>query len=364
MHSTLTAMTSNPPRQGKLPLPYNPAVRQTRRRSPRADRIPPLDFLPTQPWAVRAIAEQVIGLDELAGAMVLDPAAGGGDLLWALEGLAGSLRAADVADYGIVGVDRHAVPVRNFLTWRPQASERPDLVFTNPPFAAAEAFIDAALAIATRGVVMITRLSFVEGQGRYARLFSKRPPSTIAVFAERVPMFAGRLDPQGRTATSYAVAYWRVGEHQIGAGAGRTTFQWIAPCRARLERPEDYHGWRWREIGGLVLPPRLTLRAADLEGFPLGPPLVDVLAHRLTIPLSRLRPFSEVTTGGVHPTRVVASLVEEVAGCGRASHRRVLARINLAHGCPDHAEQIHDALVAAVEWHRRQRAAGIATDRR
>jgi hypothetical protein len=48
------------------------------------------------------------------------------------------------------------------------------------------------------------RSVWAEGRDRYERLFSKKPPTMIAQFVERVPMTKGRWDPEADTATSYA----------------------------------------------------------------------------------------------------------------------------------------------------------------
>ena len=80
---------------------------------------------------------------------------------------------------------------------------------------------------------MIVRAAFLEGQGRFERLFSKNPPSFVLQFTERVVMHKGRLAPEGSTATAYAWLVWIDGEYP-------TKLEWIAPCRKRLERASDY----------------------------------------------------------------------------------------------------------------------------
>ena len=82
---------------------------------------------------------------------------------------------------------------------------------------------------------MFVRSSFTEGVGRYQQLFSKTPPFLILQFSERVPLFKGRVDPRGGTATSYCWVVW----HKY-LGGELTYYDWIPPCRKRLERKEDY----------------------------------------------------------------------------------------------------------------------------
>jgi hypothetical protein len=84
---------------------------------------------------------------------------------------------------------------------------------------------------------MIVRTSFLEGVGRFEKLYSKRPPSIVAQFSERVPMVKGRLTPTGSTATSYCWLVWL-------KGVAGTKLVWIPPCRKQLERAEDYAAYR------------------------------------------------------------------------------------------------------------------------
>jgi hypothetical protein len=60
-------------------------------------------------------------------------------------------------------------------------------------------------------------------------------PSVVLQFAERVPIVKGRCDPKASTATSYAWVVWLP-----RAPAEATKFEWIPPCRPKLERLDDY----------------------------------------------------------------------------------------------------------------------------
>ncbi|WP_205626469.1 hypothetical protein [Novosphingobium fuchskuhlense] len=137
----------------------------------------------------------------------------------------GTVEAADVHDYGA------GFPVADYL-WGP-VPPMVDWTITNPPFRLAEQFIARAAASSEHGFAMIVRTAFLEGQGRYESLFKVNPPSFVLQFAERVVMHRGRLAPEGSTATAYCWLVWIDGEDD-------TRFDWIAPCRKRLERAEDY----------------------------------------------------------------------------------------------------------------------------
>ncbi len=83
-----------------------------------------------------------------------------------------------------------------------------DWIATNPPFATAAEFIELGLRRARRGVAMLLRLQFLETPGRFELLYGARPMTVLAPFIERVPMHLGRWEPQGSTATAYAVFLW------------------------------------------------------------------------------------------------------------------------------------------------------------
>ncbi|GGB00270.1 hypothetical protein GCM10011491_30590 [Brucella endophytica] len=108
-----------------------------------------------------------------------------------------------------------------------------DWIIANPPFRLAEQFITKALQIASVGVAMIVRTSFLEGVGRYENLFSQTPPNVVAQFSERVPMVKGRLTETGSTATAYCWLIWQ-------QNASGVKLVWVPPCRKRLERASDY----------------------------------------------------------------------------------------------------------------------------
>lgn len=187
-----------------------------------------LDDFPTPPWATRALCEWMekrawICDDSIAR----EPAANRGHMVKPLLEHFASVEAADVHDYGA------GFPVQDYL-FGPDPT-RVDYTITNPPFRLAEQFIARALATSRDGVAMIVRSAFLEGIGRFERLFSKAPPTHILQFTERVVMHKGRLSRDGSTATAYCWLVWEMDD--LGA---RTRFGWIPPCRSRLERATDY----------------------------------------------------------------------------------------------------------------------------
>jgi hypothetical protein len=196
-----------------------------------------LDYFPTPPWATRAFMLEVLKADQdpRVFASMREPACGEGHMVHVLEEF-GSVFASDVHDYGkgftvgsYVGQGLDVVPIRH-CGW----------VITNPPFNLAIEFAERALRESHYGVALLLRSAWMEGQQRYDRLFKHQPPTLIAQYAERVPMVAGRWQPDASSATAYAWFVWDHEEHHSTS----TTLQWIKPGAAlRHSRPDDLKRW-------------------------------------------------------------------------------------------------------------------------
>jgi hypothetical protein len=196
----------------------------------RFEAVGSLDDFPTPPWAVRALCEwlkqQGHPIEECE---VREPAAGRGHMARALREYFALVQESDVHAYG-----RDDLRIVDFLedVW-PVV----DWTITNPPFRLAEEFCRQAIATSRDGVAMLVRTRFLEGAGRFARLFSVKRPSAVLQFVERVPILRGRVDPAASTATSYC---WLVWELRRVDPTPRTEFVWLPPCRRRFEREGDY----------------------------------------------------------------------------------------------------------------------------
>ncbi len=185
-----------------------------------------LDDFPTPPWATRALMEHVM-LYPVDAMSCLEPACGAGHMGFVLDEYFETVTMSDI-------VDRGAGAQQDFLSTF-HAPDSFDWVITNPPFNRAEPFARRAFSVAKVGVALLVRTAFLEGVGRYKRLFDENPPRTVAQFVERVPMVKGRLSRTASTATSYAWLVWR---RPLGGAPSRLV--WIPPCRKRLERDSDY----------------------------------------------------------------------------------------------------------------------------
>lgn len=198
-----------------------------------------LDFFPTPPWATRAFCEHVMpvlwGADwgpwpDLFDCSAFDPACGEGHMALVLDEYFAATLAADIHDYGFGAV-------QDFLHLdQPMQLAEADWIISNPPFNLAVEFVETALKRARRGVAMLVRTQFGEGQARYKRLFQRRSPHLTAQYVERVPMHRGRWVVNGKTATAYKWFCWR--KHP---GSWFDTREiWIPPSRAKLSRHDDW----------------------------------------------------------------------------------------------------------------------------
>lgn len=191
-----------------------------------------LDDFPTPPWATRALFDHLI--DRLWWPHVdndscREPAANRGHMVRPLQEWFGTVEASDIFDYGA------GFRVHGYL-FGPDP-DPVDWTVTNPPFRLAEQFIDRALRTSRSAVAVFVRSAFLEGAGRYERLFRPRPPRLVLQFTERVVIHRGKLTANGSSATAYSWIIWSTGKHDKRKP---TEFDWIPPCRKRLERPGDY----------------------------------------------------------------------------------------------------------------------------
>jgi len=198
--------------------------------SQRVEPADSLDDFPTPRWATRALLEHVLNDFELGTASCWEPTCGRGFMAATLAETFASVRSSDISPYGY-GAELNFLKVPSDSI---EEADRPDWIVTNPPFRLAEEFARRAVALARVGAAMLVRTNFIEGAGRYERLFRDCPPAIFAQFVERVPILRGRVDARASTATGYCWLVW------VKKVEGRPSLFWIPPRRKRLEQPGDY----------------------------------------------------------------------------------------------------------------------------
>lgn len=206
-----------------------------------------LDHFPTPPWATRALCEYLGRSEPLHLLTAWEPACAEGHMARPLGEYFDKVIATDVQDYGYPAMRG----CHDFLL--PGGLGEPvDWIITNPPFKLGAEFILHALDLAREGVAMFVRMAFMEGQGRYERLFGPFPETDILPFVERVVLWKGcLLDPD------VPVTRWndKRGEYVSEKPTSATSYGWliwnkaaghngrlhrVPPCRKRLTRPGDY----------------------------------------------------------------------------------------------------------------------------
>ncbi len=268
--------------------PLRPAAVMASRREPPTS----LDFFPTPPWATRALLRHVLAERmgvQLGFSSAWEPAAGEGHMAEVLRESFRVVHASDIFDYG------RGYALGDFTDpglLRVQCPFAPDWIITNPPYNDALAFALRALAEATDGVALLTRLAWLETETRWRDLFAPQPPTLVALFAERVPMHRGRWDPNGSTATAYTWVIWRKRYPRAA-----TELMWIPyGCRETLTLPGDAERFGGEvaagEMGGLfgilivcILP---SSSASENTNVPL-PLISNPLPIPFTSPASSMR---------------------------------------------------------------------------
>ena len=180
----------------------------------RADR-PSSDFYPTPEHVTEALLQR-----ERFRGVIWEPACGCGDMSRVIERHGYDVRSTDLFDrgYGAAGID---------FVMETELDPKIGAIVTNPPFKLAEAFIETCFRLDVDKFAVFQRLSFIEGRGRYRRIFKNRPPARVWAFSQRVT-----LQPAGergeRRKSGFMAFAWYVWDRPTWEKPGRTTeLHWI-----------------------------------------------------------------------------------------------------------------------------------------
>lgn len=84
-----------------------------------------------------------------------------------------------------------------------------DYIIMNPPFSCIIPFTNHALSLATKGVLMLGRLEFLESKKRYEEVFSIHPPTDVYVYVDRIACYKnGDFSEKPSFIQAYAWYYW------------------------------------------------------------------------------------------------------------------------------------------------------------
>ncbi len=169
-----------------------------------------LNYFPTPPWAARAGGELITALDPEARS-AWEPACGQGHMAYGLSDYFAEVMASDIVDHAtgtVSGALKWPDCLVDFLDAESPFENRYDWIVTNPPFSAAQQFVELGLKRARRGVAMLCRTAWWDTEGRFDLFFGQPGCDVKAAFFDRVPMSLGGWDPGGSTATAYAWFIW------------------------------------------------------------------------------------------------------------------------------------------------------------
>jgi hypothetical protein len=139
------------------------------------------DFYQT-PWYIVKEIEKFLPADL---GDVLDPAAGNGVFQDVLGHKANTWQNVDIRPEA----SAKGCLTADFLTYCDGLEY--DTIITNPPFSLLDDFIDVALTVwGPERLIYFTRLSALEGVGRYNRIWRHHPPRQVVILPRR-PSFTG-----------------------------------------------------------------------------------------------------------------------------------------------------------------------------
>jgi hypothetical protein len=160
------------------------------------------DCYETPPEAVYALMKV-----ETLPRYIWEPAAGPGSIVQVLRAAGHTVTASDLLNYGCPDC---AVDI-NFLKLTANKTQYPGAILTNPPYKDAEAFVEQALALCPK-VIMLLRLAFLESEKRRV-ILEESGLVRVHVFRNRLPMMhrRGWNGPKASSAIPFAWFVWERG---------------------------------------------------------------------------------------------------------------------------------------------------------
>lgn len=186
------------------------------------------DFVPTPPYATRALFEYVMPEWKLAPpySLAWDPAAGHGHMTRVFKEYGFNGFGTDIEpcpEEGITGED--------FIS----STDRAFFIITNPPYNLLNEFIETGLSQCDRGLALLVRVQALESQTRYAKVWKKTPPTQIAFFSDRIPFKLGRVTRKAPKMFFHMWVCWDKFNTEPRPP------MWIPPdAQQKLEKDSDY----------------------------------------------------------------------------------------------------------------------------
>ena len=149
------------------------------------------------------------------GKTILEPSAGGGHMLQGIKNYLTdnvnnvTIIATDIQDRGCKDIEAGAA--FDFLSDEYPYKDNIDYIIMNPPYSIIEPFVMRSLGIANKGILMLGRLQFLEGEKRFENILAEYPPTDIYVYVDRIACFKnGDISQKMSSAQAYAWFYWDI----------------------------------------------------------------------------------------------------------------------------------------------------------
>jgi predicted RNA methylase len=152
---------------------------------------------------------------------ILEPSCGGGHMVEGIIKYASEIGepnykiiATDIKDRGYHPNDSRIETHYNLDFFADDYGEKfppVEFLIMNPPYSVIEPFVIRALEIPTKGVLMLARLQFLEGEKRYKKILKETPPSDIYIYVDRIYCYKnGDSSEKKASAQAYAWFYFDI----------------------------------------------------------------------------------------------------------------------------------------------------------
>ncbi len=166
------------------------------------------DYYKTPEWGTQALLD-----NETFEGKIWEPCCGDGAMSEVLRTSPYHVISSDLYDRGYA-------PARDFFDMKGLV----DNIVTNPPFNIAEKILHHALKITERKVCLLLRVAFLEGKGRWERVYDIKPPTRVLIFSSRLSIYPASQERVSGGTTAYG---WFIWDQELPIRA--TELKWIPP---------------------------------------------------------------------------------------------------------------------------------------
>ncbi len=199
-----------------------------------------MDFIPTTPYATRVLFESVApGLKKEAqeGCTIWDPACGAGHMCRVFREYGAVPIGSDIVDHGYQGLI-----TQDFSKPSPSdVVQGANAIVTNPPYALLNEFMLEGLHKSRSHFALLVRIQALESQSRYNNVYSKVPPTKVAIFSDRIPFKSKVVVRKAPKMFTHIWIYWDMNVVRSRASRENPELMWIQPNAQELfEKEYDY----------------------------------------------------------------------------------------------------------------------------